>query len=209
MGQMGKGGKSPSDKGEGEAEGKGSEKGKGQKGGEGGQGEDGQQGEGKNGKNGKNGSTGGQNGEGNGEGNEKELQEIYQIYKEQQLLREQLAQQLLDMINKEDRDLTKKLLQQMEDFENDLLENGITKRGIEKINNIQHELMKLENAVLKQGQKSERESNSNNRNFTNPITTKPSELENYRNDIEILNRQALPLRQIYKEKVKTYFKKND
>ncbi|WP_354617586.1 hypothetical protein [Sediminicola luteus] len=209
MGQMEKGGKSPSDKGEGESEGKGTEKGKGQKGGEGGQGEDGQQGEGKDGKKGKNGSTGGQNGEGNGEDNEKELQEIYQIYKEQQLLREQLAQQLLDMINKEDRDLTKKLLQQMEDFENDLLENGITKRGIEKINNIQHELMKLENAVLKQGQKSERESNTNNRNFTNPITTKPSELENYRNDIEILNRQALPLRQIYKEKVKTYFKKND
>ncbi len=209
MGQMGKGGKSPSDKGEGEAEGKGTEKGKGQKGGEGGQGEDGQQGEGKDGKDGRNGSTGGQNGDGNGEGNEKELQEIYQIYKEQQLLREQLAQQLLDMINKEDRDLTKKLLQQMEDFENDLLENGITKRGIEKINNIQHELMKLQNAVLKQGQKSERESNTNNRNFTNPITTKPSELENYRNDIEILNRQALPLRQIYKDKVKTYFKKND
>ncbi len=205
MGQMGKGGKSPSDKGEGEAEGKGTEKGKGQKGGEGGQGEDGQQGEGKDGKDGRNGSTGGQN----GEGNEKELQEIYQIYKEQQVLREQLAQQLLDMINKEDRDLTKKLLQQMEDFENDLLENGITKRGIEKINNIQHELMKLENAVLKQGQKPERESNTNNRNFTNPITTKPSELENYRNDIEILNRQALPLRQIYKDKVKTYFKKND
>ncbi|WP_235537749.1 hypothetical protein [Sediminicola sp. YIK13] len=205
MGQMGKGGKSPSDKGEAEAEGKGTEKGEGQKGGEGGQGKDGQQGEGKDGKGGRNGSSGGQN----GEGNEKELQEIYQIYKEQQLLREQLAQQLLDMINREDRDLTKKLLQQMEDFENDLLENGITKRGIEKINNIQHELMKLENAVLKQGQKSERESNTSNRNFSTPITTKPSGLENYRNDIEILNRQALPLRQIYKEKVKTYFKKND
>lgn len=206
MGQMGQGDKSPSDKGQGEAEGKGTEKGKGQKGGEGGQGEDGQQGEGTKGKNGKNGSNGGQ---GNGEGNEMELQEIYQIYKEQQLLREQLAQQLLDMINKEDRDLTNKLLQQMEDFENDLLENGITKRGMEKINTINHELMKLENAVLKQGQKSERESNTNSGNFMNTITTKPSALENYRNDVEILNRQALPLRQIYKEKVKTYFKKND
>lgn len=209
MGQMGQGGKSPSDKGQGKAEGKDGEKGQGQKGGGGSQGEDGQEGQGQEGKNGKNGSNGGQNGKTNGEGNEKELQEIYQIYKEQQLLREQLAQQLLDMINKEDRDLTKKLLQQMEDFENDLLENGITKRGIEKINNIQHELMKLENAVLKQGQKSERESNTNTSNFKNAITTKPSQLENYRNDLEILNRQALPLRQIYKEKVKTYFKKND
>ncbi|MGY8915609.1 MAG: DUF4175 family protein, partial [Flavobacteriales bacterium] len=100
MGQMGKGGKSPSDKGEGEAEGKGTEKGKGQKEGKGGQGEDGQQGEGKEGKDGNSGSGGEQNGQGNGESNEKELQEIYQIYKEQQLLREQLAQQLLDMINK-------------------------------------------------------------------------------------------------------------
>ena len=209
MGQMGQGSKSPSENGQGEAEGSGTEKGKGKKEGEGGQGENGEQGKGQEGQKGKNGSTGGENGKGNGDRNERELQEIYEIYKEQQMLREQLAQQLLDMINKGDRDLAKKLLQQMEDFENDLLENGITKRGMEKINNIQHELMKLENAVLKQGQKSERESNSNSRNFKNPITTKPTELENYRNDIEILNRQALPLRQIYKEKVKTYFKKND
>jgi hypothetical protein len=207
--KMGQGGKSPSAKGQGEGEGKGTKKGKGQQEGQGGEGEDGQQGEGNVDGNGKNGFKNGLAGPGRNENNEKELQEIYQIYKEQQLLREQLAQQLLDMINKEDRDLTKKLLQQMENFENDLLENGITKRGMEKMNTIQHELMKLENAVLKQGQKSERESNTNNRNFTNPITTKPSELENYRNDVEILNRQALPLRQIYKEKVKTYFKRND
>ncbi|MEJ1221459.1 hypothetical protein [Sediminicola sp. 1XM1-17] len=209
MGQMGKGGQNPSKNGKEAGEGQGSKNRNGNTDGEGGQGKDGKQGEGNDEKNGKNGSKNGDGSTGNGEGKEKELQELYQIYKEQQMLREQLAEQLLDMIKKEDQDLTKKLLQQMEDFENDLLENGVTKRGLEKINNIQHELMKLENAVLKQGQKTERESNSNDRNFKNPITTKPSVLENYRNDVEILNRQALPLRQIYKEKVKTYFKKND
>jgi len=97
----------------------------------------------------------------------------------------------------------------MEEFENDLLENGITQRTISKANSIQYELLKLENAALKQGKKEERESRSNQQDFTNPITTKPSLLDNYRNEIEILNRQALPLRQNFQIKVNEYFKSND
>ncbi len=97
----------------------------------------------------------------------------------------------------------------MEDFENDLLENGFTNAGLNKVNTIQYELLKLENAALKQGNKQERESNQNNSNFSNPITTKPSLLDDYRNEIEILNRQALPLRQNFQIKVKDYFKIDD
>ncbi len=134
------------------------------------------------------------------------LNEIYEIYKEQQFLRQQLEQQLQDMINKQDGDLAKKLLKQMEDFENDLLENGITERTRSKANTIQHELMKLENASLEQGKKKERESNTNTISFTNPVTTRPELLKDYQNDIEILNRQALPLRQNFERKVKVYFK---
>ena len=70
-------------------------------------------------------------------------------------------------------------------------------------------LLKLENAAMKQGKKPERKSITNKNQFNNPITTKPSQLENYRNEIEILNRQALPLRQNFKNKVKEYFKSND
>ncbi len=191
--------------------------GKGQKGQNGKEGEDDSKpGEGKGGKEGEGegkgeGSSSGNEGnaEGQGQPSEEELKEIYEIYKEQQMLRQQLEQQLLDMINAGDRNLGEKLVRQMEDFENDLLENGVTQRARNKMNNIAYELLKLENATLKKGKKSKRESNTNVNPFQNPILTKPSALDNYRNEIEILNRQALPLRQNFQNKVKEYFKSND
>ncbi|SDQ13919.1 hypothetical protein [Flagellimonas zhangzhouensis] len=177
-------------------------------------GQDGKSGENGSGQNGKGQQEGGENGSqgndgnGNGQGNggsEMDLNEVYEIYKEQQFLRQQLEKQLEDMINQSDKDLTKKLLQQMEDFEEDLLENGITNRSVSKANNIQHQLMKLENASMEQGEKKERESETNTNRFTNPITTRPDLLKEYQNDIEILNRQALPLRRNFEKKVKVYF----
>ena len=200
-------GKGKDGKGQGEGEGKNGEgqgKGEGKNGNS--QGEGGQEGLGQGNKGGQ-GSEGGQGGK-NGP-SEQELKEIYEIYKSQQMIREQLEQQLQDMLNAGDRKLGEKLLRQMENFEDDLLENGITQQGLNKINNIQYEMLKLENAAMKQGKKPERESNSNKDKFSNPITTKPSQLDNYRNEIEILNRQALPLRQNFKNKVKEYFKSND
>ncbi|RRQ50828.1 hypothetical protein DZC72_05590 [Maribacter algicola] len=172
-----------------------------------GQGEGGQSGEGENGTNGQNQRSG--NSQGSGGLSESELQEIYEIYQEQQRIKQELERQLENLINEGDRKLGEKLIRQMEDFQNDLLENGITQRTLSKANTIQYELLKLENATLKQGKKTERESNSNKKDFTNPITTKPSLLDNYRNEIEILNRQALPLRQNFQNKVKEYFKGND
>lgn len=182
-------------------------------------GENGKNGEGKNGKNSENGQGGengqgnngsnGTNGQGQGSMSESELKEIYEIYQNQQKLRQELEKQLENMINSGDQKLGQKLIKQMEDFENDLLENGVTQRTINKVNTIQYELLKLENAALKQGEKSERESNRNTKDFTNPITTKPSLLDNYHNEVEILNRQSLPLRQNFQSKVKEYFKAND
>ena len=209
------------------------------KSGEGKSGADGEKGKGKEGsksggengsesKEGKSGSKGkegkgakGENGEGKGgqgKGNdasgggglsESELKEIYEIYKSQQTIRQALEEQLSNMINEGDRELGKKLLKQMQEFENDLLENGITKRTTTKSNIIQYELLKLENSALKKGKRSERESNTNKNTFTNPILTKPSLLEDYHNEIEILNKQSLPLRHIFKNRVKLYFKSND
>jgi len=189
--------------------------GKGKNGKEGEKGENGGKepnGEGQNGQGGK----GGEKGEGSGAGNEgteglgeEALKEIYEIYKEQQRIRQELEGQLNDLLRKEDRDLAKKLIQQMEDFEDDLLENGITERSINKINTISHQLLKLENATLKQGQKEERDSKSNKQVFNGPIVTKPELLKNKSNEVEILNRQALPLQPIFQGKVRTYFQRND
>jgi hypothetical protein len=191
------------------AEGQGQERGES----EGGQkeGQQGSQGEGKNGTEGEKGENGqgsgeGYQGESNGNGNgEMDLNEVYEIYKEQQFLRERLEKQLEDMMQQSDKDLAKKLVRQMEDFENDLLENGITERTRNKANNIQHQLMKLENASMEQGEKKERQSSTDKNQYTNPVTTKPELLQDYRNSIEILNRQALPLRQNFEKKVKVYF----
>ena len=148
-------------------------------------------------------------GSGHGDGEEENLSEIYEIYKQQQQIREMLENQLQDMIRASDRQLAQKLIQQMEDFENDLLRNGITERTINKVNNIQHQLLRLENASMSQGKKQERESNTNQQDYQNPITTMPESMREMRNDVEILNRQALPLHQIFQEKVKDYFNAKD
>ncbi|MCL6266640.1 DUF4175 family protein [Flagellimonas myxillae] len=190
-GQQGKGDEQGSD---GEAEG--------EKGSEGNTGEEPQKGS--NSSEGGKGKEQGSGTNGNGDG-EMSLEQIYDIYKEQQAIRQQLEKQLKDMISKADRNLAQKLVRQMEDFENDLLENGITERTRNKANIIQHELLKLENAELQQGRKKEREANTNTNSFSNPITTKPALLKRRKNEVEILNRQALPLRQNYERKVKGYF----
>jgi hypothetical protein len=80
---------------------------------------------------------------------------------------------------------------------------------MDKVNRIQYELLKLENAALKQRKKSERESSTNKKDFQNPIITKPSLLENFRNEVEILNREGLPLREDFRYRVKEYFKTDD
>lgn len=163
-------------------------------------------GEGKNGN--KNGKEVNNNMNGNVE-SEAELQEIYEIYKEQQFLREQLENQLKSLINKEERKLGEKLGKQMEEFQNQLLENGITQETLNQIKTLKYELMKLENASMEQGQKEQRESRTAVDKFQNPILTTPEVFKKTENDVEILNRQALPLHQSYKNKVKDYFKSDD
>ena len=176
------------------------------------QGEQGKQGEGE-GEGEKEGNKGGKKGNGKEQSkgstnqgmSEAELNEIYEIYQEQQILRNALEEQLKNIIDLDKRDLAKKLTLQMEQFENELLENGITKRTLDQINRIEHQLLKLENAALKQGKKRERESESNLKDFSNPILTKPELFKSRFNEIEILNRQALPLRPDYQIRVKKYF----
>ena len=198
-GKEGKGGKEKGQE-QGEEPGSGGKEGKEGKGGAGEGSEMGKEGKSKSGQNGE------QNGQG---GQEEDLQELFEIYKEQQQIRSKLEEQLRNMILQEDRDLAKRLVQQMEDFENDLIQNGITRRTIEKVNRIQQQLLKLENAALKQGKLKERESTGNTLEFNNPIMLRPKEGDLYRNNAEILYRQALPLQKIYKDKVQKYFKKDD
>jgi len=158
---------------------------------------------------GKNGSQSEQNNNPGSEPSEAELKEIYDIYKEQQRLRDQLEQQLKNMLNQDERRLGEKLIRQMEEFQNELLENGITKETMNKMNNINYELLKLENAAMEQDEKEERKSTTATDHFQNPLLTVPKVFQNYENEVDILNRQALPLRQSFKDRVKDYFKNDD
>ena len=180
MGQMGESGKEGGngEKGGGQKSGEKGEE-QGQENGEKGEGEEsGEKGEEQGFGNGKKGQgSGGESGKtedglaGEGGISEEEMRELYEIYKEQEYLKQQLEKQLADMMKAGDKGLALKLVKQMEDFQNDLLENGITRRTMDKMNFIEHQLLKLENASLKQGKKEERESESNTKQFQNPVLT--------------------------------------
>ncbi len=190
---------------------------KGKEGNEGKEGEEGQSegenegegSEGNKGKGSKEGDGSSEGGNGTADENEEDLQELFEIYKEQQRIRQELEKQLEDMIENGDRDLAKKLLRQMESFEEDLLENGITQRTIQRMNMIEHQLLKLENAALDQGEKQERQGKTNREDYSNPILTRPEQWDNFKRETELLNRQALPLQQRYRELIRLYFKSDD
>lgn len=195
------------EKGEEGDKGKSGDKGEGGEGGENGV-------EGENGKGGNKG-KGGENGEGpNGEKqggdgfNEDSNGELFKIYQEQQMLRQALEQRL-DKEGLGDSREARQLLKDMEQVEVDLINNGFTNQTLSKMKNIQHQLLKIENAALQQGQEQKRQSESNTKEFKNTTTSQEDKAKQYFNTTEILNKQTLPLQQIYKQKAQQYFKQQN
>ncbi|WP_317166949.1 hypothetical protein [Winogradskyella ursingii] len=191
-GQKGESGKSGQ-----EAEGKGQNEQSGKSG------EKGQEGEGgNNGKNGQNSKEGEKQGYGEG-GNEEQNAELFKIYQQQQMLR----QALQDRMVKEGKvESAGELIKQMEEVELDLLNKGFTNQTLQKMMDVQHQLLKLENATFMQGQDAKRKSETNLKEFD---TSNPNQIptaKQYFNTIEILNRQALPLQNHFKKKIQEYFK---
>ncbi|GGX19741.1 DUF4175 family protein [Aquimarina muelleri] len=152
-------------------------------------------------------------GEGNNEEGESEQQkedlngQLYEIYKEQQQLRNALQ----DKINKEGKGNSagSGLLKKMEQVEQELLEKGFNKQTLGKMLDLKHELLKLEDATLEQGEEEKRESKSNELQFSNQNILQLDKAKQYFNTTEILNRQVLPLRQNHKQRVQRYFKKDN
>ncbi|KAA3623331.1 MAG: DUF4175 family protein [Flavobacterium sp.] len=174
-------------------------KGDGEQGGEGGKSGDG-----------KGGNNGGGNGDSDGEGGEGENEDmnglLYEIYKEQQ----QLRQQLEDRLSKEGlKGKGGDILRKMEGIEQQLLDKGFNQRTLQQMLNLNYELLKLDEADFEQGQESRRESETNRTKYQNTLRLSPEEIKKYFNTTEILNREALPLKPEFKEKVQSYFKKNN
>ena len=132
--------------------------------------------------------------------------ELYQIYQQQQKLREALQ----DELNKQgNTGVGDNLIKQMEEIEMDLLNKGFTQRTLGKMQQLKHQLLKLENASFQQGQDDKRESKTNREQFENPTLSGVKEAKQYFNTIEILNKQSLPLQPAYKKKAQEYFKQDN
>ncbi|WP_405211311.1 hypothetical protein [Dokdonia sp. Asnod2-E02] len=178
-------------------------------------GEGGKEGEGKGGQGGsKESSNGDKDGEGEGSGNgegensgdEYEQGLLYEIYKEQSRLR----QQLQDAIEREGLgDDAKKLVKDMQKVEEQLLDKGFSNETMQNMTKLKHELLKLKEATFQQGQEEKREANTNLKSFSNPVNSALEKAKKYFNTTEILNRNALPLKEEYKRKVQDYFQKSD
>lgn len=169
--------------------------------------EGGKEGKGKQGKEGKSGSgslgQGDSDGE-NGQDGEGDARAIMEIYKEQQELRESLQKELEKQgVGNQG----KSALEQMKQIEKQLLNKGFNNEVLQKILNVKYELLKLEKAVQQQGEEKKRQSETSKKDFTNTATALPARLQEYINSVEILNRQTLPLRSNYNQKVQEYFNK--
>jgi len=141
-------------------------------------------------------------GKGMGEG---EMEELFEIYKAQQELRQSLQK----LNKKEGSQRGKQIEEQMKDAEEQLLDNGFDPENLQNLQQLEHELMEYEDARLQQGENNRRESETNLQQFNNTTKDQSIKAKEYFNSIEILNRQSLPLREIYKQKVKTYFERTD
>lgn len=158
----------------------------------------------------KNGEKPGQEGEqknpGGGQSGEGDAGELLEIFKEQQRLRDALEKALA----KEGMGGNgQRALQQMKDIEKQLLNKGFKNETLQKMLNLKYELLKLDKAIQQQGEENKRQSQTNTKEFNNNVNDMPEELKEYLNSIEILNRQSLPLRPNFNQRVQTYFRKDD
>ena len=130
--------------------------------------------------------------------------ELYEIYKQQEGLKNMLKD-LLGGIPENSKG-SGAAVKKMEALEKELLEKGFAKDIVQKILQLNYELLKLEKATLQQGEDKIRKSETSKVIF-DKTNIEPIELKNqYFNYNEILNRQSLPLRTVYKKKVQEYFK---
>ncbi|MBB5266633.1 DUF4175 family protein [Algibacter amylolyticus] len=167
------------------------------------EGDKGKEGKGKGKDKGEDGEQNGGDGEGNGE-DENGL--LFEIYQKQQQLRQALQERWAKEGKSGNGDA---LVRKMEDIELELLNKGFTQQTLQKMMALKHQLLKLEKATFQQGEDNKRESETNKNNFDNNSNNQIPTAKQYFQTTEILNRQALPLQQVYKKKVQEYFKKEN
>ncbi|HLS31365.1 MAG TPA: hypothetical protein VK021_10950, partial [Flavobacteriaceae bacterium] len=172
---------------------------------EGESGEEGQEGEdGESGEDGEGGSEGNQYGDGNMPSEEMNSAELYEIYKQQQKLRFQLE----DLIQRENLGPdARRLLQEMEDVEVELLESGFSEKSLEMMTRMKQRMIRLQEASYQQEQEENRQAETNFERYQNTNVDNLEKAKEYFQTVEILNRQSLPLQPDFKQRVQEYFSK--
>ncbi len=138
--------------------------------------------------------------QGEGEGQSGEL---FEIYKEQQKLRMQME----EMLEQNGMNPGNNAVEEMQRIEEELLDKGFDPETVKRMQQLEYELLKFEKAFKLQGTDDKRKSETNRLEYENSLNNQIDRAKEYFNSTEILNRQTLPLRQIYREKVKDYFGK--
>lgn len=164
--------------------------------------------EGEGGKKGEKGNQGDGNTNGEGKHSEEYNQELYEIYKQQQKIKEALENQLEDSVKDAGEEKrVKSLIRQMDQLQNILLEKGINQDVLKRMDNLEHQLLKLKQASYTQEKDNKRESKTNRKDFNNTTTKLYEELiEKFSKD-EILNREKIPFKTDINARINRYFKR--
>jgi hypothetical protein len=128
------------------------------------------------------------------------------MYQEQKMLKDQM-QKLLDREVKGSQK-GKSVLNQMEDLEKILLEKGITKESLERMQQLEHELLEMENATLERNKDSKRKAETNQLEQQFRDIDELDELKKSGREDELLKRKRLELYPDYKNRVKEYFEQD-
>ena len=134
---------------------------------------------------------------------EGESGELLEIYKQQQQLREALEKSLGNQSGNIGLD---KILNEMKKLERNLLRKGFSNELLNQFKNLNHELLKLQNALKEQGDDTKRQSNTNENKFNANENQIPKSVLEYIQGTEILQKNTLPLQPKYDNLVKEYFK---
>lgn len=132
---------------------------------------------------------------------------LFQLYQEQNRIRDELNRAIKNKGG--DFGKTAQVKKTMEQLENEILEKGLTENLLHKMQLLEYELLKLDKASLKQGQEQNKTANTNTRQYPKRKLNKLKLKKEFSNQIEILNRQSLPLHDNFEKKVQLYFLKKD
>ena len=161
----------------------------------------------KNGKN--NGKEKGKDGQ-SGNNGEEQAKRQFELYKQQQRIKEDLNQLGDKFSDKATQQKAKELSKQMDDLQKRLLKEGITQSVLNKMIQLQHELLKLKNATFTQHEDEQRQARTNYKNYQYLDSIFYKENPQYQPQNELLKRSQIPVNQKIKTKIKKYLnQKND